>query len=420
MSTHRDPGRGRVRSRIAALRTSLVAVPGAYLGGALVLIGVAALLGGSVGDWAPGVVTDPALAQSLLPSIGAATLSLAGFVLTITALSLQFSASSYAPRLVEDQRRDPVLQHTLGAALATSAFCFGVLLVVDDKRPGLASISVLAGLFGSAVTLLLFVLLLDRLTAVLRPGVTMRRVTRDAVRVIPEVYPDEDGDSEPAWSARGPTDLPDCRVVAPDELGEGRQIVREGEFGLLVAYGFDALVDLAHDNGVYIDLTLPVGAFLQQRETVAVIRGGELAEDGVRTLLGAILVDVERTVDHDPAYPLRLLVDVALRALSPGINDPTTAVQSLDHLEQILLVLAERRLGPRVLRDGAGTPRVAVPAPVWEAYLRLAYVEIAAMADGPQISAALERSLDRLAQRVPAARRTTVERLAAELSPIGG
>lgn len=408
-------------SRVHAVRTSLLVVPLAYLVSAgLLTFGVAAAesLIGEESGFAD--IATAELARDLLPAIGAATLTLAGFVLTITTLSLQFAASTYAPRLVEELRRDAVLQHTLGLALATFAFSFLVLLVVDADHPAVSTAAVGAALLGAATTLLLFIALLARLTASLRPGATMRSITARGLSLVPGVYTETS--SGVAESPEGSA-LPDAAIVDWTALPPGRVVWREGSFGQIINGRFRELVDVAQRHDAVIELTLPVGSFLQQREAVAVVRGvdgrtpAELPSEVERAIHACLSVDCERTVDADPAYPLRLLVDIALRALSPGVNDPTTAVQAIDHLEQILVALAPRQLGRQTVQDDLGVTRLIVPAPGWDALVMLAFIEIGAAADDPQSKGALERTLSRLRARVPEHRRAAVDHARAALDP---
>ncbi len=134
-------------------------------------------------------------------------------------------------------------------------------------------------------------------------------------------------------------------------------------------------------------------------------------------VVDALEIGDDRTTHADPSLPLRLVVDVALRALSPGVNDPTTAAQAIEHVEQVLLTLAGRRLGTQTMRDEDGVVRLRVPAPGWEALVDLGYRELVAAGSDPQTRRALSRSLLRLASRVPAERRAAVERIASSVHP---
>ena len=107
----------------------------------------------------------------------------------------------------------------------------------------------------------------------------------------------------------------------------------------------------------------------------------------------------QRTIDQDPAFAIRMLVDIAIRALSPAVNDPTTAVQSLDRIEGMLVELAPRHPGPSFVVDAGGTPRAIVPAPRWADYVELGLVEIRRYGgDSPQIVRRLTALYDRLGE----------------------
>jgi uncharacterized membrane protein len=118
----------------------------------------------------------------------------------------------------------------------------------------------------------------------------------------------------------------------------------------------------------------------------------------------------QRTVDQDPAFALRMLVDIAIRALSPAINDPTTAVQVLDRVELLLAELASRKPGPSLLVDDDRSPRAIVPAPRWAAYMELGLMEIRLYgAASPQIVRRLTALYDRLSEVADESERPRIE-----------
>jgi len=126
----------------------------------------------------------------------------------------------------------------------------------------------------------------------------------------------------------------------------------------------------------------------------------------------AIRLEAERTFEQDPKYPLRMLVDVAIRALSPAINDPTTAVQALDQIEDLLRRLGKRELEAGYGGDETGTLRLIFPTPTWEDYLALAFDEIRQYgARSVQVMRRLRSALIGLAESVPVpGRRMAVQR----------
>jgi uncharacterized membrane protein len=136
-----------------------------------------------------------------------------------------------------------------------------------------------------------------------------------------------------------------------------------------------ALVRLGRESASVIEMVSAVGDTLLEGSIVLRVRGGagKIVE---RRLMRAIRLANERTFEQDPKYPIRLLVDVAIKALSPAVNDPTTAVQALDQIEDLLRRLGRQDFDVGIARDAEGAVRLVVPMPSWEDYLALAFDEI--------------------------------------------
>jgi len=137
------------------------------------------------------------------------------------------------------------------------------------------------------------------------------------------------------------------------------------------------LVNVARESGAVIEMAAAVGDPVAESIPVFHVRGARHAIDEP-LLMNGIELGEDRGFDHDPAYAIRLLVDIAIRALSPAVNDPTTAVQAISQIEDLLIRLSGRRLGGRAFRDGDGAVRLVVPSPAWADLLRLALDEICA------------------------------------------
>ena len=132
---------------------------------------------------------------------------------------------------------------------------------------------------------------------------------------------------------------------------------------------------LAPQSGGTVELATTVGdTLINGMLLLRVLDGSHLIPN--ERWKSCFTTGLDRTFDQDPKYALRLLADIAIKALSPAINDPTTAVQALDHIQDYLLRLGGRRLEIGALRDRQGTPRLVVPCPSWEDFLRLAFDEI--------------------------------------------
>src|SRR5262249_41867314 len=135
------------------------------------------------------------------------------------------------------------------------------------------------------------------------------------------------------------------------------------------------LVRMAHQAKAVIVMASAVGDTVFDGNPVLAVHGGSAGIDE-HDLRRAVVLKPERTFEQDPKYPLRLLVDSAIKALSPAINDPTTAVQAIDQIEDLLRRLGRRDLDAGYARDVDGKLRLVYPMPTWEDYLTLAFDEI--------------------------------------------
>jgi uncharacterized membrane protein len=172
-----------------------------------------------------------------------------------------------------------------------------------------------------------------------------------------------------------------------------------------------ALARQAERSAGVIVMTAAVGDTLVYGSEVLRVHGAKekLAE---QDLMRAIHLKTERTFEQDPRYPIRILVDIAIKALSPAINDPTTAVQAIDQIEDLLRRLGGHELETGVVRDSSGVLRLIIPMPTWEDYLMLAFDEIRQFGAGSlqvmrRLRAALTSIADstRNAERVEAVQR---------------
>jgi uncharacterized membrane protein len=173
----------------------------------------------------------------------------------------------------------------------------------------------------------------------------------------------------------------------------------------------EALVGLARQASGTIVMAAAVGDTLVEGTEILRVHGARplLPEDAV---LRAVRLGRERTFEQDPKYPIRLLVDVAIKALSPAINDPTTAVQTIDQLEDLLRRLGATKLDAGYVSDETGAPRLIFLTPTWEDYLALAFDEIRQFGAGSiQVMRRMRAALDGLVGWLPTEDRKEAVRL---------
>lgn len=310
-------------------------------------------------QWAIGIHWDPSTAQATLAAIAGGMITLTGFVFTAVTLIVQ-TLQTQSPRLLlalDRSDRTPVL---FGVFSGGAAYALVVLSRVQpDFVPNL-SVTLAIGLVLLAIAL--FLRLLVTMRTSLNPG-GLVRVIGDRLRDTVERFHPAPGSA--SGSGGGWDEI---------RTAERREVRLRGEPGVFQSFDEFALVRLADAAGAVIEFIPTIGDFVAEGTVIAIVHGGRPLRE--RALTRCVHVGRDRTLEQDPAYGVRLLADVAVRALSPAVNDPTSAVQTLDQLDDILRRLVGRSLGEGMLLGRSGVIRVRYRAPRWESYLALALDEI--------------------------------------------
>ena len=337
-----------------------------------------------IGDQRTLPITTSA-AQTIFGALAGGMITFTGIVFSAVFVAAQIQTSSYSPRLAARIRRDPVVIAGLAFPTASASYAL-VALAAIGRQTNLSgdfvpAITVLFGLVLAAVTLGAFVALVQRAFESTQIGGILRTLMRRAYRVIDDVHP---------------RDAPSEDAVAPPTDPRPREITHAGAPAVIAAIDRAALLRVAEQTGGFVDVVPVVGEYLASGRVVLRISGAR--EDAEPRLVRRVFVLArQRTVDQDPAFVLRMLVDIAIRALSPAVNDPTTAVQVLDRVETLLVELAGRHPGPSIVVDDDGRARARVTAPRWSAYVELGLMEIRRYgADSPQVARRLTALYDRL------------------------
>jgi uncharacterized membrane protein len=189
-----------------------------------------------------------------------------------------------------------------------------------------------------------------------------------------------------------------------DRVPVTRIVTHVGRPQVIQAIHITELVNAAKQSDAVIEVLAAVGDTILEATPLLQVRGAR-SDLNEQVLKGAFDIGDERTFEQDPKYALRLIVDIAIKALSPAINDPTTAVQALDQIEDLLLRLGRSRLKIGNYRDERGTIRLVVPFPTWDDFLRLALDEIRFCgANSVQVMRRMNALIENLIRILPAER----------------
>jgi uncharacterized membrane protein len=284
----------------------------------------------------------------------------------VTILVLQVASRQFSPRVLRTFLGDRATQAALGVFLGTFVYALLTLRTVRGATDGVEefvpSLSVWLAVLLAGACVVAFVAFIHHVAQSIRAVNVLARIGDETREAIATLYPDGLGDENEARSA-------------PPERPIALLVLHRGQSGVVVAVDEERIWRVACRADVTVSLVPMPGDFVPHDGALFEIRGDPSSLDA-DALAGAVVIGRERTLRQDPAFGFRSLVDVAERALSPSTNDPTTAVQALDELHDLLRRLCTRRFPDPVRADAAGTPRVILPRPDFDAYVRLAVDEI--------------------------------------------
>ncbi len=339
-------------------------------------------------------VPRPETVQMLF-AVGAGLVTFIGVVFSLLFLVVQFGSVAFTPRL-NLFYSSPIVWHAFGFYVGVLVYAFVTAFSMGgvDRVSGLVPIVTVVTLLAAIA---FFRSLQLRAFRAIRLASTLAQVTERGHEVIDGVYPDR-----PAGEGR--------TVDEPHRLPDGRRdVVWSGRAGVLQAIDVPRIIDGARRADAVVEFVVAIGATVQRRTTVAVVHGTADPELN-KTVLKAVRTGTERTFEQDPMLAFRVLVDIALRAISPGVNDPSTAAQALDSVEGLLRSLVGRDLDVGEVTAPQGSMRVLLILPAWEDYVSLAVDELIDMgASFAQVRRRLEHLLGDLIALASPARRPPLQ-----------
>jgi uncharacterized membrane protein len=341
-------------------------------------------------------------AQTIFGSLAGGMITFTGIVFSAVFVVAQIQTSSYSPRLAARLRRDPVLLAGLAFPTATAVYSLLALAAIGQSSAStdgeyVPAVTVIFGLLMAGVTLAVFVAMVQRAFDRIQIGGILRSLMHQSQAVLDDVHP-------------APADSHDSAVPAPELDGPVAEVRHSGPAGVLAAVDRGALVRLAESSGVFVEVLPLVGEYLTTGTPVVRLHGSQGEVPG-RAAERVLVIARQRTVDQDPAFVLRMLVDVAIRALSPAVNDPTTATQALDRIEAMLVELLSRHPGPSFVVGATGSVHGSVPGPTAAEYLELGLMEIRHYGRGSiQIARRMRAAHGRLMAVAPPDARAVIER----------
>lgn len=378
-----------------SIRGSLWFIPTLCVTGAVILAFVLMRIDASGFDAEFLFGGGPEGARVVLSTISSSMITFTGLVFSITIVVLQLASQQYSPRVLRTFLRDRHSQFALGIFTATFTYALVVLREIRTAEasggefvPALAITAAFLFVLGS---LFLFVDYIHHITQSIRVGNITHAIGVETREAISHIYDHEHVDE--------PVPLP---------TGETRSIPARRR-GILQGLDRDELVELATRWDVIIEVVPAMGDFVPEGSTLMRVHGtGDIDE---KALHDDVSLGRERTMWQDPAFGFRQLADIAEKSLSPAVNDPTTAVQCLDEMHDLLRRLATRPFPSGQRMDKSGRLRLVYPVTSWEGYVHLAFDELRFYGrESLQVHRRLHATIDDLLQVVPPERRAILRK----------
>jgi uncharacterized membrane protein len=342
--------------------------------------------------------------SSVLAAIVGAMISLIGFVVTISVLVIQMATGNLSPRVMRLFYRSGLQKLVLALFMGTLSLSFSLLRRLDPQSPH--SWGVTLDGFAVVVSMVLFLVFLDRFAHLLRPVAVAAFVAAAGRRTLLR--------SVHSAARRTPAGGSDGRDSA---LGQPSLVVRSTHPGAIQAISSQGLLAMARRHDCFL-VVRPIGDFVPAGASMIEVFGASPPAE--RALRDMVALGHERTIEQDPAFALRIMVDIAIRALSPAVNDPTTACQVVDYIEDFLRV-TESVVddSPIRLADDRGHTRVVIPVRRWDDYLTLGVTEIREYgARSTQVARRLRAMLEELRAEMRSEHRPSIDAELARLEVI--
>lgn len=378
-----------------------------FFGAGVLLVEVSIAMDRIAAERFPGLfAASPQSARSVLAAISGSVITVAGVTFSVMVVAVSQVSSQYTPRVLRNFMRDRVSQATLGVLCGVFVYSLVVLRTIrtdgDTFVPAIA-VNVAFLMAFSAVALLVY--FIHHISTTLEAGTIVASVSAETMEALDKLFPEELGD-EP-----DPDSAPqiNARWTAVEATRTGYIQYVDGENLLRLASNLDCRIRMAHD----------VGHFVVEGQPLAWIDAASMNQEAAEALREVFDIATFRTVAQDPGFGIRQIVDIALKALSPSMNDATTAVACVQYLTAILLRLVKRRI-PSPLRYQDGKLRVIACGPTFSHLLDQSFDEIRrAASNNPRLLIELAGSIERIATSAPTPdRRRHVARHAARVRTI--
>lgn len=297
----------------------------------------------------------PEGARTLLSTVAGSVITVAGVTFSITIVALTLASSQFGPRVLQNFMRDPGNQVTLGTFIATFIYCLLVLRTVrgDAVVAFVPHLSVSIALVFALASLGVLIYFIHHVSILIQADTVIALVSGELAEAITRLFPEELGYGEEQQRPGGGI------AELPDEFDRASAAVPATRGGYLQAIDNQGLIKITREHDLILRLKYRPGDFVVQGSVLAMAWPEQRVDEHVGEQIDkAFIVGAHRTLEQDAEFAVNQLVEIAVRALSPGINDPFTAIACVDSLGAALCLLAKRKFPSAYRYDDEGKLRV--------------------------------------------------------------
>ncbi|MFN0021731.1 MAG: DUF2254 domain-containing protein [Pirellulaceae bacterium] len=331
-------------------------------------------------------------ARTILGAFTSSMLTFVVFVMSSLLIVVQLASAQLTPRIIARVFADGRLKWVLGIFTFSYTYTIAASGRIEDTVPQLP---VALAIFCNLGCIAIFFWFVQWLGESLRPIAVLQSVAEEGLAVVESVYsePFDPAEAQTGWSTP-----PECKISTVEHLGIS---------GVVLAFSQHELAAIAEQADVVIELVPQVGDFVARGDPLFRVRNGPVDSGSLRA---SIAIGSERTMEQDPRFAFRIMVDIANKALSPAINDPTTAVLALDQIHHLLMYIGQRRLDAGQRLDAKGRLRLCFGTPNWTDYVSLAVTEIRHFgASSMQVARRMQAMIEHLLYVLPEARKPALQ-----------
>ena len=327
-------------------------------------------------------------ARAMLQAIAGSIITVAGVTFSITIVALQLTSTQFSPRVLRNFLRDRSNQLVLGVFMGTFTYTLLVLRSIrsEDENASafVPALAISGALVLALVSLFMLIYFIHHISVRIQVTSIVATVADDTLETIERLSRRWRDDEDRSWQAvREPTaaTVPPSGAIPAESSAGSRHLLPAQESGYLQFVDIEGLVAVARDAGGRLQLLVPPGSWVQGGVPVAAFEwldgsGDPDLEDMAGSIHANLGVGHERSMAEDVAFGIQQLVDVTLKAISPSVNDPTTAMNCIDRLVQVLVAVGTSPESPRAFIDADGTRRLEIPFPTFDELIGLSFDQV--------------------------------------------